>query len=278
MTLTEDILLRYADGQLDRDTAAAVAAALVHDDIAAERVRLIKLSGTALAMEAERGHTATDRDALARKFLPGPDVSDSAAHRVITPETARADSSWMSGPYAWRRQALAAGLLLAIGLSAGFAGSGRMQREVSAHPVWVMRIVDYHTLYGRSTVAGSTVTATETAQLEQRFSEALGRPVKIPAYTPAAMEFRRGQILEFERAPIIQLAYLPPREGTPMALCLTRGTGTDTQPSYERLHGIGMVRWRRAGLEYVLVGDQSEQDLRGYARQAIEQIATASKT
>jgi anti-sigma factor RsiW len=268
MTLTDELLLRYADGQLDAETAVAVAQALATDDVAAERVRLLRLSGESLAREAASQPEAHVRQVLAQHYLGEPrNVAQIAAAPPVLRPGVRSRSI----------QALAAGLILALGLGAGFA-TGLYRRDTAAHPVWVMRVVDYHTLYARSTVAGDSLAATDIKALERRFTEALGRPITIPSYDKDAMDFRRGQILEFERDPIIQLAYLPPREGMPMALCLKRGAGIDTQPVYERVHGIGLVRWRRAGLDYVLVGDQSEHALRSYARDAIAQIAAATRT
>jgi anti-sigma factor RsiW len=266
MTLTDELLLRYADGQLDAETSVAVAQALATDDVAAERVRLLRLSGESLAREAASQPEAHVRQGLTQRYLGEHRSVAQIAAPVLRP-----------GVRSRSIHALAAGLILALGLGAGFA-TGLYRRDSAAHPVWVMRVVDYHTLYARSTVAGDSLAAADLKALERRFTEALGRPITIPSYDKDAMDFRRGQILEFERDPIIQLAYLPPREGMPMALCLKRGAGIDTQPVYERIHGIGLVRWRHAGLDYVLVGDQSEHALRGYARDAIAQIAAATRT
>jgi anti-sigma factor RsiW len=123
-------------------------------------------------------------------------------------------------------------------------------------------------------VDDSQSAALDIAALEAKFQAALGQPMAIPLYAPGVMDFRRGQLLEFEREPIVQLAYLP-REGTPMALCLKRAAGKDEAPQFERVHDIGMVRWRQRGIDYVLVGNQSEAELLDYSHNSVRQIAEA---
>lgn len=119
--------------------------------------------------------------------------------------------------------------------------------------------------------AAITLVNIEGRALEQRFGALLGRPIRIPILE-AGLELRRGPILRFEHEPVIQLAYLAPN-GMPVALCFKRGPGPDTASRYRRVSGIGMVRWRQDGAEYVRVGDQPDAMLRQVAMQAVEQLA-----
>jgi anti-sigma factor RsiW len=269
MTLSDETLLRYADGLLDEASARLVEAALALDDVAAERLRLIRLSGAALRDEAKVALTPIDAG-LVRRVVS---VGDEAVTERRQPDAQPVVKG--SRPRFWvALQAAAAGLMMLVGVGGGFWLGGR-STQASAHPVWVVRVADYHTLYGRKTVDVPGVAAADLPGLEDQFGRVLGKPVTIPLYD-AAMEFRRGQVLEFEREPILQLAYLP-QDGMPMALCLKRTSEADAPAVFERLNGIGMVRWRRDGIDYVLVADQPESRLKGYAAAAAAQISSARR-
>ena len=163
--------------------------------------------------------------------------------------------------------------MLAIGIGLGTA---LVPRESSAGiPTWIVRVADYHTLYARRTVEGHTLSAAAIRDLETRLSSALGRSFRIPIFDAGVMEFRRGQILEFEQAPVIQLAYLP-ETGSPIAVCLKHDAGPDTEPTIARVNGIGLARWRSRGLGFVVVGHKADADLLTLARGvAAQQAPTA---
>lgn len=65
-------------------------------------------------------------------------------------------------------------------------------------PVWVVRVVDYHTLYDRGTVEGPRASLTLIDGLETRFSDLLNSDVTIPNLSDVGLDFRRGQVLKFE--------------------------------------------------------------------------------
>jgi anti-sigma factor RsiW len=257
MTLTDDILLRYVDGQLSAADVAAVQTALARDHVAAERVRLLQLSAEGCLIERSRPLPRADAALVARML-------GSRSHPVVASSPTGASQALS------RRAALAAFAALLVGF-----GSGWLARHVNGIedqlPLWVLRVVDYHTLYSRETVEGTALDDSTRLVLAQRFGALLGRPVKIPTFE-AGIELRRGQILRFEHEPVIQLAYLP-ENGMPVALCIKRVAGPDTPPGYRRVSGIGMVRWRQDGTEYVLVGDQPDAMLRQIAMQAVDQMA-----
>jgi anti-sigma factor RsiW len=255
MTLTDDILLRYVDGQLSAADAVAVRTALGRDHIAAERVRLLQLSAEACRIEGSRPLPAAPAELVAR--LLG---TRHHSARVTSPA---------GSTRALRRAALAASLALLIGFGGGWLARHSVGTE-DPLPVWVTRVVDYHTLYARETLEGTALDDVTLLALEQRFGALLGRPVTIPVLD-GGLELRRGQILRFESEPIIQLAYLP-ENGMPVALCFKRAVGPDMAPGYQRVSGVGMMRWRQGGAEYVLVGEQPDAMLREVARQAVEKM------
>lgn len=290
MTLTEELLLKYADGKLDDEQLKSVESQLRNDDVAGERLRLIRLSGEALDRERLAGRAAFAVDELADKILrEGPEEEGAAPHpseisaegtsaSVVTPVqfgASRPTGRWMMG-------AIAASLLLCVaGIAAGYVGArsfGEIGSDASQDmamagvPTWIARVVDYHTLYDRETVGTSKASQADVVRLQARFSDLMKQTVTVPDLEATDLEFRRGQILKFRGSPIVQLAYLPDRTGRPVALCLTPSSQEDSAPSYSELRGMGVVRWTRDKIDYVMVGYLPEQRLMTSARSAAEQI------
>ena len=286
MKLTDELLLKYAQGDLGVDLAADIEQALQQDAVASERLRLIKLSGTALNAEANKSPQQQDMIELAQSILAG-DLDPHAPSDIETLPFAKARTSSSTR---WSGMQMAASIaLLAIGLGVGL-GTGYFARDltsappptsagqaVAANPVWLVRVVDYHTLYVRETVAPARANAQIIADLKGRFAAILGQSITIPDLGKERLEFRRGQYLKFEDSPIIQLAYLPKDTGKPVALCLKASKGPDSKPSYSYLNGLGVMRWHQSGIDYVLVGDLPEQRLRSAAQNAQSQIGQGQR-
>ena len=281
MTLSDNDLLKYADGLLDADTCADVERLLQADKVAQERLRLIRLSGEALHREAAIGATISCDDPLACAILTG-ELDNGASARTESTSAVR-NHSYRLGRLASGWGAIAASLLLLwAGAAAGYLVHGLSQKQIAqdvlSYPTWLVRVIDYHTLYDRETLAPAAARPDEIKTLATRFSAVLSRPVVIPELAGEQLEFKRGQFLKFEGNPIIQLAYLPYKTGRPVALCLKQTSKADTSLNYARVRGLGMVRWRQKGLEYVLVGDHSKDRLLEAARNARRQIRLASRT
>ena len=268
MKLTEELLLKYADGLLSPSEAAEVEQLLRNDEIAAERLRLIQLSGAALAAERDNLSDPGGEDPLT-EYVRSADGSADAGS--VPPHRHDTRSS------IWWRRGIAASLALVFGLGAGYLlgqfGARPEAGGIAGEPTWLVRVVDYHTLYVPETVTTSLADEKEIAALQRKFTDTLGKPVTIPRLDDENLQFRRGQILKFEDQPIIQLAYLPTTGGKPVALCLKASPGEDTKPTYTKLRDLGVVRWRHNGVTYVLVGDRDEKKLLADAGLAVKQIA-----
>ena len=276
MKLTNELLLEYADDRLDLATRAQVEQLLQSDIIAAERLRLLRVSGTALGHEQTAIIEPVVDDPLSAAILSGDldGIEDAPVEKMPAGQfdTERKKSSLARG---W--QQIAASLaLLVLGLAGGYlagqtpvsTGSG----DLKAYPSWIVRVVDYHTLYDRKTVEPSHTNRTAREGLERHYAKILGRPIRIPDLNKEQLVFRRGQFLQFNDQPIIQLAYLPDAKGRPVALCLKKSPGADMGPEFAVLNGLGMVRWRQNDIDYILVGDHSERRLRDAASDARTQI------
>lgn len=134
-TFPDEILMSYADGELDDETARALEAALAEDEALTRRLALFTGTGDALAALRKARPVEPAPDALTARVR---DVFDRArveagakeeAEKVVpftppapppvTPKAANRN---------WRPMAIAASLALAVGLGAGF-GAGRMGGE-----------------------------------------------------------------------------------------------------------------------------------------------------
>lgn len=104
--IEDDMLMAYADGELDAETAARVEAALDQDEALAERL----------------GVFLSTRSALKAAFDPPPPVSPGleAAVRAMAEPRGRVVSLTARRAPVWRPAAVAAALALAVGLGAGW--------------------------------------------------------------------------------------------------------------------------------------------------------------
>lgn len=281
MKLTEELLLRYADGLLDAEQAAKVRELLKSDDVATERLRLIQSSGQALREEAASPLAEGPTSELMRRILgDGPDAVHAADEKPRLAQPGPLPARHVKWPHARWIAAAIAGLVLGLGAGylAAVTSDSRQSLRTADQPVWLVRVVDYHTLYDRETVAPSRATPAKITHFEQRFSRALGRRVHIPDLSAHRLQFRRGQILKFEGDPIIQLAYLPQGAGRPVALCLKRTRRADADPAYTEIRGMGVMRWRRNGVDYALIGYLAESALRAGAVSAIQSMTQSERS
>lgn len=289
MTLTEEILVKYADGVLDHEHVQAVEDLLVGDEVAAERLRLIQLSGEALAVSRQGGEVPFSTDSLVEKLLASEDFRIAPAVKAasdvipLVPKSRSAESNSGNSNYFGNIRAIAAGIALcAFGAASGYQGAqyfgllspvSAEDAQLAKLPTWIVRVVDYHTLYDRETVNTSKATPDEILAMETRFSDSMDRSVSVPDLDANDLEFRRGQILKFRDVPIVQLAYLPNQTGRPVALCLKPTDADDKAATFEEVRGMGVVRWTADGVDHVLVGYLSEKRLMASAKSAARQFA-----
>ena len=191
MTLGDKLLLKYADDKMDAAASEHIAQQLVTDAPARERLRLIRLSGDALAGETSRLSLAPAADQLADRIFSGEldscrsnnnsddveQVAPDSAEQIVLKDTEQLEltEAQLRFKSRWRLPQVAAALgFLAIGLVGGYFGAAWLPSQASDqlvnHPAWLVRIVDYHTLYGRETVTPSKSSAQQVMRLEKRFT------------------------------------------------------------------------------------------------------------
>jgi len=159
-------------------------------------------------------------------------------------------------PRAWGWPVAAAVALFAVG-AAWFGGQASQPA-----PNWQDQVAVYQTLYVPETLSSVMTDQAQVAAQLASSERALGR--KLPLDVVGELEgtkLLRAQILGFEGAPLIQMAYLS-QTGVPFALCAIRlDTPASDAPAFERLSGMPVVHWSDGEFGYMIVGDMDRDVL-----------------
>ncbi|MEM1273043.1 MAG: hypothetical protein AAGF88_04450 [Pseudomonadota bacterium] len=210
---SDEDLTAYLDGEANAELHAAIAAALTED--AALRRRL-----SALELPLEKIRTGMAR------------LTDLAPPAPLFPRQRRNQLPMIA--------ALIAGLAIGGG-SVHFLSPPAPDRE------WQDYAAAYHVLYQTATLDGVTPQADFSL-----VSDVIG--LDLQSFAEASeITFLRAQVLGYQGAPIIQMAYLDP-DGTPHALCISRATGPETPVTGSRLEGLAAADWSDGRHEFLLIG------------------------
>ncbi|CAN0575828.1 unnamed protein product, partial [Ectocarpus sp. 12 AP-2014] len=106
--------------------------------------------------------------------------------------------------------------------------------------------------YVNGTLADFNTTQAEIDAALLHLGTVVGRDLTA-APLDTVLEYKRGQVLGYQGQPLIQLAYLSPL-GDPVALCLIRTEGADTDVEMTALEGLAAAKWQRDGVAYLLIG------------------------
>lgn len=121
-------------------------------------------------------------------------------------------------------------------------------------PDWIDAVAAYQVLYVEQTVGGavqdSAATTAVIGQIEANFGIDLTAARDIEGLTLV-----RAQMLGFEDAPLLQMAYRAD-DGTPVAFCLTRVEGDDVAPTTTIKSGLAATAWVKDGIGYLMIGGQ----------------------
>ena len=235
-------ILAYADGRLPIAEAADVEKLIAHDPDAAELLRLFKKSALPYAEAFDEMAT----DTTSKNKAPNKPINSSRRS-------------------AWRTAAV-----LVLGLFGGWFGSDFQYRISHQEPPdWIMQVANYQLLYVRNTLEDASIS--DHTALQDKLIKALGSEFKIPNLANHNLKFMRGQILEINGAPLIQLAYLP-TSGLPVALCITPKVQADNKSEKGIANGLSYVQWSDQELSYVIVGNMGDQSLYNAAMEAVQQI------
>lgn len=218
--ITDEELTAFLDGEAAPDLAARITTMRESDTAIADRL---------LALEID---VAAIRDAFSLDQLNPPAFVPQA-------DAASAGRSGWAMPAAIAASFLAGLLVTSIG------------RPAPA-PNWVDMVAAYQALYVTETLAGPVQSPDKFDGVMTRAQDLLGVDLRGAAGLQG-LEFKRAQVLGFEQAPLIQIAYLD-ADGAPFAFCITNTAQADAVAGQMMSHGLAVNVWSENGIGYVLVG------------------------
>jgi anti-sigma factor RsiW len=233
LALDDTMLMAFADGELDAETAKEVMATIAFDEDAQDKVRQFRRSTQ-----------------LVRAVFDQPHFRPAASSR-------RAGLlSWVtSHPSSWSRYSLAAASLALFLLGMGAGGGLTTLRAPTFGDRMLDEVADYHSLYARETEHQVEVSAARLAHIETWLGNRLHSKLTVPDLSDHGLTFVGARLLGVDGKPVAQLLYQAPgREHEPVALCIAPDPSNDTQMRGDVYAGLQEVTWSESGYRYVVAG------------------------
>jgi anti-sigma factor RsiW len=269
--LSDEVLMAYVDGQLDKPQVTVVGRLLRDDRDLAFRVSRLQQTQAqlldtfgALLREGMSVNTSTARGAASKKG--GAELSGG---RLLTVGTA--------------------GLLLLLGASAGFTaayytgytgatlpgvtlpGAGD-ERPIIQSPIanWPEDMAEFHSFFTKEAVGVSPESQSNPEMVKFQLGQ-LSKSGTLPDFTAHGLKFVRGQMLSYRGNKVMQLIYMGRNE--PLVTVFIGAGGLDMQMSVGRFGDIKTISWSADELRYVIASDMQIQPLRALAAVAQSQLA-----
>lgn len=248
MTDPDDLLAAYVDGELDPETARAVEHRIAADPKARRLVELHRET-TALLRSA---CAETVYAAGATGLVPLPRAPFRVSRRAI----------------GWAVAASFAGAVFGVG--GGMLLDKHLTDDTRQSDL-LADIAEYHGVYSRETDHLAEVAPEAAAELTRWLGERLGRKLLVPDLADAGLRFAGGRMLVSGDQPVAQFFYRRDK-GLPIAVCMARIDGADTNVRLRRDGALQLAHWRRNGLEYVVVGEMGADAARAIADRVAAQV------
>jgi anti-sigma factor RsiW len=246
--LSDELLVAYVDGQLERKQLRAVERVLDQDDVIAQRVHALKNAHSRL-------------EAAFEAILAGEEAI------VAPPPTPQGPGVFLTWASAAKIGLAGAGLVVAFSLAVAgygwplvlpnFAGNRSEPAEVewtgSVPSVWQDDVVRAQALLGRESLTVSPEGQANQDLIGFQLAQAVGPELKLPDLTAQGFRFMRGQLLRAGDEPVAQLLYLG-ASGAPLALYAKQGEGA-AERDFRSYGVIGSVSWSEDGIVYLLAGE-----------------------
>jgi anti-sigma factor RsiW len=252
--LSDELLMAYIDGQLDKQNEKVVRDILERDDRHGLRARRLQDSQA--------------------KFL---DVFGALVRDGAAPPSTRPAARSARGPRDAEASGMAtagvAALLLIIGASLGFTvayytgiGQGGIGEEISMsmRPAnWTEDIAELHAYFtpealttGRDSQSNPDVVRFQLAKLSSQV-------VSLPDFSQSGLRFVRAQTLNYRGNRLMQLVYTGKSDPL-VALYIT--AGDDDHPvSPGRFGDVQTMSWSHNGLRFLIAADMTQEALRALA-------------
>ncbi|MDZ4790900.1 MAG: hypothetical protein SGJ17_06765 [Hyphomicrobiales bacterium] len=261
--LSDELLLAYVDGQLDRPQAGAVAQLARDDYDIASRVK---------RLQETQGRLMESFSAILRTHQAQP------LNTVIRLDDAP-ESHGFFGLNIMHIIAAALAAILAIGyFSMGgedSAPSLKVAERLSDAPAastWQSEVANLHSFISRDTLSSPEQGQTNRDVIAVQLSRFVRRakPVALPDFSKHGLTLNRGQVMNYQGQRFMQLAYIG-KEEQPVALYIMAG-GADARMADLAKSDVRTVSWASGGVSFVLAGFLPQDAIRALAVVAQNQI------
>lgn len=259
--LSDDVLMAYVDGQLDKPQASVVGRLLRDDRDLAFRVSRLQQTQAQLL------------DTFGALLREGMSASGSHA-RGTAPKKG---SAALTGG---RLLTLGTGsLLLLLGASAGFTGayySGftppAEEKTVAQTtlPNWPQDMAGFHAYFTKEAMGVSPESQSNPEVIKFQLAQ-LTKTGTLPDFTAHGLKFVRGQMLSYHGNKVMQLIYMGRSE--PLVTLFVGAGGLDMPMSAGRFDDVKTISWSSNELRYVIASEMQLQPLRALAAVAQSQLA-----
>jgi anti-sigma factor RsiW len=261
--LSDELLMAYIDGQLDKPQASVVAHILHTDEALAERVRRLQ-SSQARFLDL---FGALVRDGS----LPGVKPEKSPPPRAKNDPVIADPSGFVT--------AGVASLLVIFGASLGFTTAyysgisrGAAPEETRLPPAnWPEEIAELHAFFTPETLTASRDSQSNPELVKFQLARMSSRAVVLPDLSQNGLRFVRAQMLSYRGNRLVQLVYTG-RSDPLVALYITPGDA-DTALAPGLFGDVKTVSWSQGGLRYLIAADMTPEALRALAALAQSQLA-----
>jgi anti-sigma factor RsiW len=258
--LSDEVLMAYVDGQLDKPQASVVSRLLRDDRDLAYRVSRLQQTQAqlldtfgALLREGMSASTAAARGPASK-----PGGVATTGGRLITFGTAS--------------------LLLLLGASAGFTAAyySRVvlpgdERPIIQTPIanWPEDMAEFHSFFTKEAMGVSAESQSNPEVVKFQLAQ-LSKSGTLPDFTAHGLKFVRGQMLSYRGNKVMQLIYLGRSE--PLVTVFIGAGGLDMPMSAGRFGDIKTISWSADELRYVIASDMQLQPLKALAAVAQSQL------
>jgi anti-sigma factor RsiW len=266
--LDDETVMAYADGALDAQGAASVAAQAMRDADTRLRIASFRQTG-ALAKAA---YVSVLDEPVPQRLLDAIANTQPAAApgATIVPFKAKpAARKWVGG-------AIAASLLLAIGLGAGGVFTGRLDPvlgglQLASSDRWLENVAGFYSVAEATQASEGRLlvdfTAADVPELGKWFGAKLNRNLAIPDLAAHGFALQGGRMVIVGGKPAAQLIYTN-SSNEMVGLVIAFSQFSERGARSEARQGVNLVHWHRGGYGYAFAGRIPADRLKALAEQA----------
>ena len=288
MKYTDEDLVRYADNTMSTERRDRLVDAAEHDAELAETLAALDASKLPFKAAFDQQPLPPVPDSLRTEIENLVSVANSENVSSIHTARSAGKKPLITGWPGYLAQAACLVLCVGIGFAIGTAKRDTAPSNVTSSEVasanaetsgastqrkWVERVADYQTLYVANTVRGIEADLPGTLEQLETLEQASGVKTAVPDLSEAGYQFARAQELGFEGKTLVQVVYT--KEGnTPLALCYMLANGENDQNLIlASRHGLGTASWINNNQRFVIVGNESAENLKSLHRLTSSEFA-----